>query len=105
MAGGKNRRYSYQQYMTEAQIPPFELDLTDDRTVSIPVPDGDTLLAIADNQASPRRVLQLLAGDHYRAVMEVFGPAPAPVLTALIRDMTGHFGITASPGDSGAPSS
>lgn len=46
-----------------------------------------------------------MAGDHFRAVMDVFGPAPAPVLTALIRDMTVHFGIGAVPGDSGAPSS
>lgn len=105
MAGGKNRKYSYQQYMTEAQIKPFDLDLSDDKALSIPVPDGDTLLDIADNQGSPRRVLQLLTGDHYREVMDTFGAAPGPVLLALLRDMTAHFGISASPGDSDAPSS
>lgn len=105
MAGGKNRKYSYQQYMTEATIKPFDLELSDDKALSIPVPDGDALLDIADNQANPRKVLQLLAGDHYREVMDVFGPAPATALTALIQDMVGHFGISASPGDSGALSS
>lgn len=105
MAGGKNRKYSYQQYMTDAQITPFHLELSADKSVSIEVPDGDALLDIADNQDNPRKVLRLMAGDHYRAVMDVFGPAPAPVLTRLIRDMTVHFGISASPGDSGASSS
>lgn len=105
MAGGKNRKYSYQQYMTDAQIRPFELELSADKTVSIEVPDGDALLDIADNQENPRRVLQLMTGDHFRAVMDVFGPAPAPVLTRLIRDMTTHFGIGVSPGDSAASSS
>jgi hypothetical protein len=104
MAGGKNRRYSYQQYLGEAQIKPFDLELSDDKTVSIPVPDGDALLDIADNQANPRRVLRLLTGDHYQDVMAVFGPAPATALTALIQDMVTHFGISASPGDTGAPS-
>lgn len=105
MAGGKNRKYSYQQYMTEATIKPFDLELSDDKALSIPVPDGDALLDIADNQANPRRVLRLLTGDYYEDVMAVFGPAPATVLTSLIQDMVSHFGISASPGDSGALSS
>lgn len=105
MAGGKNRRYSYEQYLSEAQVKPFDLDLSKDRAISIPVPDGDALLDIADNQANPRRVLRLLCGEHYQDVIAVFGPGPAPALTALIQDMVGHFGISASPGDSGALSS
>lgn len=102
---GAPRKYSYQTYMTEANVKPFDLELATDKAVSIPVPDGTALLDIADNQHNPRLVLQLLTGDHYRDVMDVFGPAPAPALKALIQDLVDHFGISASPGDSVALSS
>lgn len=111
MARGKNRRYSFQQYMTEARIRPFELEAppaegeAEPRVISIDPPTGDDLLAVTENSDRPRKVLQILCGDKFDDVIELVGPAPAQVLTALIGDMTEHFGMTAAPGDSGASSS
>lgn len=107
MARGKNRRYSFQQYLSEAKVQPFVLEtgLEDPAEISIAPPSGDALLTISENGGSPRKVLALLCGEQYEAVMDLVGPAPAEVMAALIEDLLAHFGIGGEPGDSDASSS
>lgn len=106
MARGKNRKYSFQQYMTEAKVRPFVLETgqEDPAEITVQPPDGDTLLAISEVGDRPRQVLELLCGDQHEAVMDLLGPAPADVTVALIKDMTAHFGLSGDPGDSRASS-
>ena len=107
MARGKNRKYTFQQYLDEARRTPFTLaELPDGAPdVVIPVPDGDTMLAIADNQANPRLVLELLCGSAGRdQVLELFGPAPMSAMQDFLTDVMAHFGMGVSrQGDSSAP--
>lgn len=92
--------------MSEARIQPFVLEtgLETPAEITVKPPTGDVLLAISENSGNPRLVLQLICGDQYAAVMDLVGPAPAEVMTSLIEDMTGHFGLTGNSGDSDASS-
>jgi hypothetical protein len=98
------RTYKFDRYLTEARAEPFVLEVGDGDEVSIPAPDGDTVLAIEESRSS-RRTLELLCGDQYDRVRELIGPAPAGVLTALVADMVEHFGLAAVPpgGSSASP--
>ena len=110
MARGKPRRYSFQQYLDEADNKPFILETgaggVAAKEIVIQPPDGNTMLDIADNQTNPRLVLELLGGDQADALLELLGKAPASVMNNVMQDAMAHFGLAAArQGDSGAPSS
>lgn len=90
------KTYRFDRYMTEARAEPFTLEISDDETISIPAPDGETVLAIEESRSS-RRTLVLLCGEHYDRVNSLVAKAPARVLTALVNDMVNHFGLNDPP--------
>lgn len=88
--------YKLELYRKEAEIPPFELEIEEGRIISIPCPDGDTVLELSEvpmNEA--RRMLQILWADQYEELIGIVGKAPSPVLPALAADMLKHFKIGA----------
>lgn len=86
--------YKLEKYRAEADIPPFELEIAEDNVVSIPGPDGDTILAISEvPQTDARRILQLLWGEQYDELMAIVGKYPAGVLPAIAADILEHFKI------------
>lgn len=86
--------YKLEKYRAEADIPPFELEIEEGKIVSIPGPDGDTILEISEvPQNDARRILQLLWGDQYDGLMAIVGKDPAGVLPALAADILEHFKI------------
>lgn len=97
--------FKLSKYMAEANTKPFDLEVSDDGEVlSIPVPDGDTMLAVEESRSS-RATLELLCGEHAERVMNLVGPQPVGVMNALVGDMLKHFGIApeqAPPGGSRA---
>lgn len=111
VAGGKNRKYSFQQYLGEAKVRPFVLETGADEDsglpaeIVIPVPTGEDLLEATDNATSIRRMLRIICGDQYDAVLRLVGPQPASVMTDLLADLMSHFGAGGAPGDSARPSS
>ena len=100
----RNRTYRFDRYVAEARAEPFVLELAGGEQISIPAPDGDTVLEIEESRSS-RRTLELLCGDEYERVRELVGGAPASVLTALVSDMVEHFGLTPVPPGGGSASS
>ncbi|MFE0021905.1 hypothetical protein [Amycolatopsis sp. NPDC059021] len=64
--------------------------------ISIPAPDGDTVLEIEESRSS-RRTLELLTGDSFDRVYELVRHEPASVLNAVVADMVDHFGLSAAP--------
>lgn len=86
--------FKLSKYVAEANSKPFDLEISDDEVLSIPVPDGDTMLEIEESRSS-RATLELMCGEHFDRVMDLVGPAPVGVLNALVQDMLKHFGITA----------
>lgn len=98
------KAYKLSKYVDEAKVEPFPLEVSDEETLLIPAPDGDTMLEIEEARSS-RRTLELLCGEHADRVLELVGPAPAAVMSDLVQDMLKHFGITpeqAPPGGSRA---
>lgn len=86
--------YKLEQYRKEAEISPFELEIEEGRVISIPAPDGDTVLDLAEIPIQePRRMLRLLLGDQYDEVLGIVGKDPSGVLPALTADMLKHFKI------------
>jgi hypothetical protein len=88
--------YKLDRYRKEAEIPPFELEIEEGRVISIPCPDGDTVLELSEvpmNEA--RRMLQILWADQYEELIGIVGKDPSPVLPALAADMLKHFKIGA----------
>jgi hypothetical protein len=86
--------YKLEQYRKEAEIQPFELEIEEGRVISIPAPDGDTVLDLAEIPIhEPRRLLRLLLGDQYDEVLGIVGKDPSGVLPALTADILKHFKI------------
>lgn len=98
--------YKLERYRKEAEISPFELEVEEGRVISIPAPDGDTVLDLAEIPIQePRRMLRLLLGDQYEEVIGIVGKDPSGVLPALTADMLQHFKIgqlMTAPGGPGA---
>lgn len=96
------KTFKFDQYLREADKPPFVLEISEDETIEIPAPDGDTVMAIEESRSS-RTNLELLAGEHSERVLELVGSAPASVMIGLVQDMSKHFGLfAAAPGGSRA---
>lgn len=86
--------YKLEKYRQEAEILPFELEIEEGRIISIPGPDGDTVLALSEVPIQDaRRMLKLLWGDQYEELISIVGKDPAGVLPALAADMLKYFKI------------
>ncbi len=93
--------FKLDKYRTEAQVPPFELELAEGQTILIDPPDGEAMMVISETPIyEARTMLRSLCGDHYDDLWAVLGKEQASVVTALIVDMVKHFKI----GDLGAAS-
>ncbi len=91
-----SKTFKFNRYLTEAKREPFTLEVSENETISIPPPDGETVLLIEESRSS-RRTLALLCGEHYDRVNELISKAPAGVLTSLVGDMVDHFGLNQVP--------
>lgn len=90
------KTFKFDRYKREARADPFVLEADDNLTISIPPPDGDTVLEIEESRSS-RRTLELLCGEQFEAVYELIRREPASVLNSLVNDMVEHFGLAAAP--------
>ena len=86
------KTFKFDQYLKEADRPPFELELEDGSIISIPVPDGDTTFEIEEAGTS-REMLTLMCGDQADAVFDLIGSENGTVIRALTKDMAKHFGL------------
>jgi hypothetical protein len=86
------KKYQLAVYRAEALKKPFELIVDDKTTVSIPVPDTETVLQVTETTVV-REQLRLLTGDQYGALMEALGDQPGGVLKLLMKDLTEHFDL------------
>lgn len=90
------KTFKFDQYLKEAEKPPFMLEISEDEILEIPAPDGDTVMEIEEARSS-RTTLKLLSGEHSARVLELVGDAPASVLVELVQDMTKYFGLQQAP--------
>lgn len=88
------KTYRFDQYVQDAQIDPFVLEVSDDpeENITIPAPDGDTILKLEEAFSSRDR-LKLFLGDRYDQVWKHIEHAPGGVMAKLVKDMAAHFGM------------
>ena len=86
----RKTKYSFDSYRKSA-LTPFVLEL-EDRTITIPVPDGETVLEI-EEAGSSRRRLELLCGEHFDEVFDLVRKEDPSVMLGLTEDMVEHFNL------------
>ena len=86
------KKYQLAVYRARATKKPFELIVDESKTIVITPPSTDVILDVAE-ATTPRKQLQLLAGDQYEALMEVLGEESGSILKPLMKDLTDHFDL------------
>lgn len=83
-------------YSVEADVKPFDLELSDGRVLSIEPPSTDTLVLIGETPLQDnRRILELLLGKHFDELWPHLATMQAAATMALVQDISKHFRIYA----------
>lgn len=95
-----NGHFSLASYKAEAakagdKKGDFVLDVDTDRSISIPRPTGDQILAAEEamRTGGSRELLHALCGAQAGEILDVVGPEDALVLRKLGEDIQEHFGL------------
>ena len=83
----------WDQYVTEAAIEPFKLEVSDDETLVFEAPSGAALIQIMRGlrMGDLELILSSLAGDQWGRLLELFGGAGHKAMSALTEDLMAHF--------------
>lgn len=84
---------SWDQYTREAQVPPFELPVSDEETLVFECPSGTALLRVSQGlrNGDIELILRAVVGDQWERVEELLGAAGHKAFPALVEDMMAHF--------------
>lgn len=84
---------SWDQYVTEADQPPFELPVGKGKVIKIKSPTGEQVLEAQEMGAdgNVRDQLRVICGDAYDELMPLIQKAPGGVIGPLIKDIMEHF--------------
>lgn len=91
-----NGHYSLDRFRAEAKATPFVLDVSTDRTITIPVPNTDAMFDAEEAMRKgegPRAVISALCGSAADDVMDVFGAEQLPVTVKFAESLAEHFGL------------
>ena len=82
-------------YVKEAEKPPFELQVSEDETLSFTAPSGAAMIQIgrAARAGDTAAVLELLSGDNWARVKDLIAGAGFEAMFALAIDLQIHFGL------------
>lgn len=90
--------YKLDDYIAEAEVDPFELDLGGDKgVVSIAAPTSEVMVEITETPLNEaRHIFELVCGeDEFEKIWEEVRYLPATVLQKMMLDMLQHFKIIA----------
>lgn len=89
----KSEFKTWDQYAQEAQVPPFQLRVSADETLSFECPSGTALLRISQGlrQGDLELILRAVVGDQWERVEELLSSAGHKAFPALVEDMMAHF--------------
>ena len=87
---------TWDDYVKEAEKPPFLLKVSEDETLSFTAPSGAAMIQIgrAARSGDTSAVLELLSGENWKRVKELIGGAGFDAMFALAIDLQIHFGLT-----------
>lgn len=85
----------WDEYVEEARIEPFRLEVSEDETLVFEAPSGAALMNIMRGlrQGDLELILASLAGDQWDRLQELFGGAGHKALPALTEDLMDHFDL------------
>lgn len=85
----------WNDYVEEARIPAFELEVSDEETLQFEAPTGVALLRITRGMRTGdlELILHALVGEGWPRVEELLGTASHKALPALVEDMMDHFDL------------
>lgn len=85
---------SFDAYVAEASQPPFELPISEKKTLKIEQPNGAQVIEAQELAATGdiKGQLRCICGDAADDVLPLLLKAPAGVMTALVTDIMQHFG-------------
>lgn len=93
---------TWDQYVKEAEKPPFVLHVSEDRKVEVPVPTGQQVIdaqRLAES-GDIEKQLRTLCGPAEDEILELVKAAPGGAITALVTDIMAHFGYDVGEGSS-----
>lgn len=84
---------AWDQYATEAEVPPFELPVSDEETLVFECPSGTALLRVSQGMRSGdlELILRAVVGEQWERVEQLLGGAGHKAFPALVEDMMAHF--------------
>ena len=86
---------TWNDYVAEADKPPFLLKVSEDETLRFSAPSGAAMIQIgrAARSGDTAAVLELLSGENWKRVKELIGGAGFDAMFALAIDIQIHFGL------------
>lgn len=85
----------WDEYVTEASHPDFEIPVDDERVIHIKAPTGEQVMAsqrVITVGGDVEEQLRLICGDAADELLPLVKAAPAGVMNALVEDIMRHFG-------------
>lgn len=87
------KTHKFSKYQREAKKPPFVIEFDDDtENISIPAPDGDTIMD-AEESGTTRRFLSIICGEQWEYVEPLIGDLDGDGLIEFAQDLSRHFGM------------
>lgn len=85
----------WDEYVEEARIEPFRLQVSDDETLVFEAPTGVALMRIMEGlrKGDLELILVAITGDQWERLRELFGGAGHKALPALTEDLMDHFDL------------
>ena len=92
----KSNFKSFDQYVKEAEIAPFELPIDKEKTIIVDAPTGHRLIKFQNawREGDLEASLWALTGDAWNELAPLIGGAPHKVMKDLTTDMAVHFDLT-----------
>lgn len=92
----KNQFKSFDQYVKEAEVAPFELPVDKEKTITVTVPTGHRLIKFQNawREGDLEAALWALTGDAWDELEPLVGSAPHKVMQDLATDMAVYFDLT-----------
>lgn len=84
---------TFDEYVKEAEITPFELPINSKKTLKIEAPTGNQLMRFTDayRQGDTEQILHALAGEKWPELAKVLYEAPYQAMQNVLDDMVRHF--------------
>jgi hypothetical protein len=85
----------WDQYVEEARIEPFRLEVSDDETLVIEAPTGVSLMRIMRGlrEGDLEAIIIGLTGDQWGRLQQLMGGAGHKAMPKLVEDLMDHFEI------------